>query len=124
MKYISTRNKSIKVSSAEAIVNGLSKDGGLYVPEEFPKLTKENFDELIGMSYPERVAKVLSLYLEDYTYEELLDYSNKAYSRFYGEDPCPLVNIDEGLYVLELWHGPTCAFKDLSLIHISEPTRH
>ncbi|MDE6474655.1 MAG: threonine synthase [Clostridia bacterium] len=115
MKYISTRNKSIKVSSAEAIVNGLSKDGGLFVPEEFPKLTKENFDELIGMSYPERVAKVLSLYLEDYTYEELLDFANKAYSRFYGEDPCPLVNVDDGLYVLELWHGPTCAFKDMAL---------
>ncbi len=115
MKYISTRNKSIKVSSAEAIVNGLSKDGGLFVPEEFPKLTKENFDELIGMSYPERVAKVLSLYLEDYTYEELLDFASKAYSRFYGEDPCPLVNVDDGLYVLELWHGPTCAFKDMAL---------
>ena len=115
MKYISTRNKSIKVSSAEAIVNGLSKDGGLFVPEEFPKLSKENFDELISMSYPERVAKVLSLYLEDYTYEELLDFANKAYSRFYGDDPCPLVNIDDGLYVLELWHGPTCAFKDMAL---------
>ena len=79
MKYISTRNKSIKVSSAEAIVNGLSKDGGLFVPEEFPKLSKENFDELISMSYPERVAKVLSLYLEDYTNEELIYFANKAY---------------------------------------------
>ncbi len=115
MKYISTRNKSIKVSAAEAIVNGISKDGGLFVPEEFPKLTKEDFDKLIEMSYPERVAKVLSLYLDDYTYEELLDYATKAYSRFYGEDPCPLVNVDDGLYVLELWHGPTCAFKDMAL---------
>ena len=115
MKYISTRNKSIKVSSAQAIVSGLAKDGGLFVPEEFPKLTKQDFDELIEMSYPERVAKVLSLYLDDYSYDELLDYAKQAYSRFYGEDPCPLVNIDEGLYVLELWHGPTCAFKDMAL---------
>lgn len=115
MKYISTRNKSIKVTSAEAIVSGLSKDGGLFVPEVFPRLTAEDFEELTAMSYPERAAKVLSLYLEDYTYNELLDYATKAYSRFYGDDPCPLVNVDENLYVLELWHGPTCAFKDMAL---------
>ena len=89
MKYISTRNKQIKVSAAQAIVSGLSEDGGLFVPEEFPKLTKADFDELIEMSYAERVAKVLSMYLDDYTYEELLGYTEKAYSRFYGEDPCP-----------------------------------
>lgn len=115
MKYISTRNKSIKVTSAEAIVSGLSKDGGLFVPEVFPRLTAEDFEELTAMSYPERAAKVLSLYLEDYTYDELLDYATKAYSRFYGDDPCPLVNVDDNLYVLELWHGPTCAFKDMAL---------
>ncbi|MDE5989969.1 MAG: threonine synthase, partial [Clostridia bacterium] len=63
MKYISTRNKEIKVTSAQAIVNGLSKDGGLFVPETFPKLEKEDFDKLIEMSYPERAAKVLSMYL-------------------------------------------------------------
>ena len=87
MKYISTRNKEIKVTSAQAIVSGLSKDGGLFVPETFPKLEKKDFDQLIEMSYPERAAKVLSMYLDDYSYEELLDYATKAYSRFYGEDP-------------------------------------
>ena len=107
MKYISTRNKEIKVTSAQAIVSGLSKDGGLFVPETFPKLEKKDFEQLIEMSYPERAAKVLSMYLDDYSYEELLDYATKAYSRFYGEDHCPLVNVDDGLYVLELWHGPT-----------------
>ncbi len=115
MKYISTRNKSIKVSAAQAIVSGLSEDGGLFVPEVFPKLEKKDFDELIEMSYPERAAKVLSLYLDDYSYDELLGYTEKAYSKFYGEDPCPLVNVDGDLFVLELWHGPTCAFKDMAL---------
>lgn len=115
MKYVSTRNKEIKVTSAQAIVSGLSQDGGLFVPEEFPKLGQKDFDALIEMSYPERAAKVLSMYLDDYTYEELLDYAEKAYSRFYGDDPCPLVNIDSDLNVLELWHGPTCAFKDMAL---------
>ncbi len=115
MNYISTRNKEIKCTSAQAIVNGLASDGGLFVPESFPVLSKEDFDTLIQMSYPERVAFVLAKYLEDYTYEELLEFSQQAYGRFYGDDPCPLVNIDDNVYVLELWHGPTCAFKDMAL---------
>lgn len=115
MNYISTRDKSIKCSSAQAIVNGLSPDGGLYVPESFPTLTKQDFDKLVKMNYQERAAYILSLYLSDFTFEELCEYTQKAYSRFYGDDACPLVNIDEGLYVMELWHGPTCAFKDMAL---------
>lgn len=115
MKYISTRNKEIKCSGAEAIVNGLASDGGLFVPETIPKLSKDDFDKLIEMDYAERTAYVLSLFLEDYSYDELLGFANKAYSRFFGDDPCPLVNIDDNLYILELWHGPTCAFKDMAL---------
>lgn len=115
MNYISTRNKNIKLSGAEAIVSGLAEDGGLFVPESIPTLTKNDFDKLIEMNYQERVAFVLSKFLSDYTYDELLEYSNLAYSRFFGDDPCPLVNIDDNLYVLELWHGPTCAFKDMAL---------
>ena len=114
MKYTSTRDASVAIDSAQAIVNGLSPDGGLYVPQSFPGLSRADFDELCGMDYPERAAKVMSLYLTDFTYEELLSYTRKAYARFYG-DPCPLVGVDEGLYVLELWHGPTCAFKDMAL---------
>ena len=115
MNYISTRNKSEKCSGAEAIVNGLAPDGGLYVPESLPRLTKEDFINLAKEDYPSRAARVLSLLLSDYSCDELLDYTTKAYSRFYGDDPCPLVNIDDGVYVLELWHGPTCAFKDMAL---------
>ena len=115
MNYISTRDKSEKCSGAEAIVRGLAPDGGLYVPESLPRLSKEDFINLAKEDYPTRAARVLSLLLSDYSFDELLDYTNKAYSRFYGDDPCPLVNIDEGVYVLELWHGPTCAFKDMAL---------
>lgn len=115
MNYISTRNKECKVTSAQAIVNGLAPDGGLFVPERFPALSAQDFEKLIGMDYPERAAYVLSLYLEDYSYDELLGFARAAYGRFYGDDPCPLVNVDENLYVLELWHGPTCAFKDMAL---------
>ena len=115
MNYISTRNKSEKCSGAEAIVRGLAPDGGLYVPESLPRLTKEDFINLAKEDYPTRAARVLSLLLSDYSFDELLDYTTKAYARFYGDDPCPLVNIDDGVYVLELWHGPTCAFKDMAL---------
>lgn len=115
MKYISTRNKQLSCSGAQAIVNGLASDGGLFVPESFPTLSKEDFDKLFEMNYQERTAYVLSMFLDDYSYDELLNFSNQAYSRFYGDDPCPLVNIDDDLFVLELWHGPTCAFKDMAL---------
>lgn len=115
MNYISTRNASVRCSAAQAIVRGLAEDGGLFVPETFPRLTQADWDALLEMDYAERAAYVLSLYLDDYTREELLDYTRKAYGRFDSDDPCPLVNVDENIYVMELWHGPTCAFKDMAL---------
>lgn len=115
MNYISTRNINEKVSGAQAIVNGIAPDGGLYVPETFPVLKNTDWDKLQEMDYPERVAYVLSMYLDDYGYDLLLDFAKEAYGRFYGEDPCPLVMLDDNTYVLELWHGPTCAFKDMAL---------
>lgn len=114
MKYISTRNINQRVTGSEAIVAGISGDGGLFVPEEFPQLSIEKLLELCDNSYEERAAYIMSLFLDEFSYEELLDYAEKAYSRFEG-DPCPLVNIDEGLCILELWHGPTYAFKDIAL---------
>ena len=83
MKYISTRNKNYKCTSAEAIRDGLANDGGLFVPETIPTLTKADFDKLVEMSYEERAAFVLSKYLEEYSYDELLEYTKNAYARFY-----------------------------------------
>lgn len=115
MKYISTRNINRVVSGAQAIVEGISPDGGLYVPEKFPVLSDGDWQKLKQMDYTERAAYVLSLYLDEFTYEELLGFAKEAYGRFYGDDPCPLVKVDEKLFFLELWHGPTCAFKDMAL---------
>ena len=115
MKYISTRDAKRVVSGAQAIVEGIAPDGGLYVPESFPALKAEDWKKLLEMDYTERAAYVLSMYLDEFTYEELLGYAKDAYGRFYGEDPCPLVKVDDRQYVLELWHGPTCAFKDMAL---------
>ena len=115
MKYVSTRDRMRTYTAAEAIVKGISDDGGLIVPSSFPVLDEAKFDALLGMDYPERAASVLSEYLDGFSFEELHDYANRAYSRFDGDDPCPLVKVDDGLFMLELWHGPTYAFKDMAL---------
>ena len=114
MYFISTRGGE-KVTGAEAIVKGLANDGGLFVPEYFPTVTKEEIDKMAEMNYAERAAFILSKYLDDLGEEFLRSACEKAYALFEGSDPAPLVKIDGGLYILELFHGPTCAFKDMAL---------
>ena len=114
MKFISTRGGE-KVTGARAIVQGLSANGGLFVPEKFPVVTEAELDGMLTMSYPERATKILMKFLDDYDEKELLSACEKAYSKFEGPDPAPLVRLDDGVYILELFHGPTCAFKDMAL---------
>lgn len=114
MKYISTRNTQRVYSAPETIVKGIADDGGLFVPSSFPIIDRDFVEGLIELDYAERVAKVLGLYLDEFDEEELLRFTAKAYSRFDG-DPCPVMKIEDGLFVMELWHGPTFAFKDMAL---------
>jgi len=117
MYFISTRGGE-KVTGAQAIVQGLAKNGGLYVPETFPAVSVDELQAMAEMNYPERAAFVLGKYLaEDLGADYLKEICEKAYASFEGDDPVPLVKIDgeTGLYVLELFHGPTCAFKDMAL---------
>lgn len=114
MKFISTRGGE-KVSGANAIVQGLSANGGLFVPEKFPEVTETELNEMLDMNYPERAAKILKKYLEEYDEKGLLSACESAYAKFEGGDPAPLVRLDDGVYMLELFHGPTCAFKDMAL---------
>lgn len=117
MLYSSTRSATGPfVSSAEAIKRGLAPDGGLYMPNEIPTLSEDELDELAGLSYPERAARILGKFLSDYTEEELLEDCRTAYGedRFPG-GAAPLSDIDGTTVALELWHGPTCAFKDMAL---------
>ena len=116
MEYISTRGNNGKVSAAQAIKQGLADDGGLFMPESIPQLTVFSMEKLIGMTYPQRAASIMSMYLTDYTYEELLADCEKAYApdRFIG-GACPISELGKDLRILELWHGPTCAFKDMAL---------
>ncbi len=117
MKYISTRGVHAEgVSSAYAIKTGLASDGGLFMPESIPEIDLDFIKTLSSLSYPERAAKILSLFLTDYTYEELLEDAKGAYSsEKFIPSPAPITKLGGEKYMLELWHGPTCAFKDMAL---------
>jgi threonine synthase len=117
MQYQSTRNKTIFVSAAEAIKQGLSSEGGLFVPERIPMVTKDEIASLADKSYRERAFFILSKYLTDFTDEELNNCINSAYTKDkFGTDTiAPVYKLNNSTYFLELWHGPTCAFKDMAL---------
>ena len=117
MDYVSTRNRERKVSAAYAIANGIAPDGGLYCPTLFPALTEADWKTLAESDYKGRSALILGKFLTDFTAEELADFAQKAYAdeKFGGADTAPVVKLTEGKNLLELWHGPTCAFKDMAL---------
>ncbi len=120
MLYNSTQNAKEVVSSAQAIAQGISKDGGLFVPQQFPKYDENTFKALLKEDYKGRAKKVFSDYLTDFTAEEINECVEKAYTpeKFGDENPAPLAFCKSGdneLNILELWHGPTCAFKDMAL---------
>lgn len=117
MQYRSTRDNSISVSSAQAIKQGLSKEGGLFVPENFPKVDLEQIAELSKKNYQERAAFVLKKFLTDFSDEDLNNCITSAYTKekFGTEAIAPVYKLNDDVYFLELWHGPTCAFKDMAL---------
>lgn len=114
MLYKSTRNDQIKITGSKAIAKGISEEGGLFVPEEIPVI-KADFQELSKMSYIDLAKEILGAYLPDYTVEEISDCAEKAYSVNFPEDEPVKITKLENKYMLELWHGPTCAFKDMAL---------
>ncbi|MFO7161511.1 MAG: threonine synthase, partial [[Clostridium] cellulosi] len=117
MIYKSTRDSSISVTSAQAISMGISSEGGLFVPASMPWLSYNDMKELAEQNYVSRAAYVLSRFLTDYTSTEINDCVSKAYTmeKFETESIAPLYELDPSTYMLELWHGPTCAFKDMAL---------
>ena len=117
MKYYSTRDTSVRISAAEAVKMGLSRDGGLLTPETIPQIDEGFVRSLVNARYQERAAKVMALYLTDYSEEELLSFAENAYGadKFDTEAVAPVRKVDAATYCLELWHGPTSAFKDMAL---------
>ncbi len=116
MNYVSTRNKQKKVTAAEAIAMGISGDGGLFVPEYIPVIEFDEFKQLFKMNYKDRAAFILKKFLTDFTEEEIEYCVSGAYlGSFDNDEPAPLFALNDKCNILELWHGPTCAFKDLAL---------
>lgn len=117
MYYKSTRNSGVKITSAEAIVQGISEDGGLFVPSEIPSITMDEIVKLGDMSYAERAAYVFAKYLTDFTEAEIKYCTENAYNdkKFATDNIAEMSHLFDGTYILELWHGPTCAFKDMAL---------
>ena len=117
MKYVSTRGNFHKADSAEAIKLGMVPAGGLFVPEEIPNVSREKLSQMAGFSYSQIAREILRLYLTDYSLAEIDECIEKAYNQVNFDDPdmAPLHKLTDNSYVLELWHGPTAAFKDMAL---------
>jgi len=116
MLYISTRGKSDMVSASHAIASGLASDGGLFVPKELPHLSATEIQAMADAPYSSRALTVLSRFLTDFSEAELKACISKAYSKeSFGVEIAPLHKVKNNVDVLELWHGPTSAFKDMAL---------
>lgn len=117
MRYISTRDNAVQYTASQAIAQGLAKDGGLLTPFYIPKLPGKALDDMRDMAYQQRAVYVMKQFLEEFSVKELTDFANAAYGpdKFDSPAVAPVRTVDENTHCLELWHGPTCAFKDMAL---------
>ena len=116
MAYISTRGEAPKLSFTEALLAGLAPDGGLYVPEAMPHLAAETLRGFAGKPYVDVAQAVISPFLDDDSpADEFKPMLEAAYASFRHKAVTPLAQIDDNLFVLELFHGPTLAFKDVAM---------
>ncbi|MBA2624025.1 MAG: threonine synthase, partial [Acidimicrobiia bacterium] len=116
MKYVSTRGRAPVLGFDDVVLTGLASDGGLYVPESWPVLAPDRFRELAGRPYPEVATAVMWPFVEGSLDRDALGaLVAEAYATFDEPEVCPLVDLGDGLRLLELFHGPTLAFKDVAL---------
>ncbi len=116
MKYVSTRGKAPALTFEEAMLSGLARDGGLYVPETVPQMSAEDIRALHGLPYEEVAFRVMRPFVGDvFTDEVFADLIAKAYAGFGHGARAPLVQLAPGHFLLELFHGPTLAFKDFAM---------
>ena len=117
MRYISTRDITSQYSAAQAITQGLAQDGGLLTPYYIPKLPGKALEDIKAMAYQQRAVYIMKMFLEEFSVKELTDFANAAYGpdKFDSPAVAPVHTVDGNTHCLELWHGPTCAFKDMAL---------
>ena len=116
MGYISTRG-DLNVSFSDSVLWGLTPEGGLVIPDKFPSYSKEDLEKMKDMSYGELALAIIKDFVDDIPEKDLKELIDRSYKkeRFGGEEITPVRNIGEGKYLLELFHGPTLAFKDIAL---------
>ena len=112
MQFFSTRDRNRVVSASQAIPQGLSDEGGLFVPQSFPQV---DVQAICGLEYPEMAAAIVGQYLTDYSQQFLAEAAKATYGEAFGGKAGYLAPVSDSVYSLELWHGPTCAFKDYAL---------
>jgi len=117
MKYISTRGDATRRSFSEILLEGLAPDGGLYLPEQYPKITTETLARWRGLAYHELAFEILSLYIDDIPADELCALVAKTYTEqvFGSQEIVPLRALEPGVYLEALSNGPTLAFKDMAM---------
>ena len=116
LTYISTRGGAPAVDFRSALLAGLAPDGGLYLPRSWPTFDREQNDEIAGLSFAEAASLILAPFTAPWLdRKELLDLCSRAYARFAHPQVAPLTQLGDNRYVLELFHGPTLAFKDVAM---------
>ncbi|MEE8188910.1 MAG: threonine synthase, partial [Kiloniellales bacterium] len=116
MKFVSTRGTAPTLAFDEVLLTGLARDGGLYLPESWPRFTAEEISGLAGLPYAEAAFRVMRPFVGDSLDEaDLKAIVEEAYAAFDHAAVAPLKQLDERLWLMELFHGPTLAFKDMSL---------
>ncbi len=114
MKYQSTRGGVRGIAFKDAVMMGLAEDGGLLLPESIPQIEEAELEELAGLSYPDLAFRIISRYATDIPADDLKSLIDRSYATFVHPEVTPVIQQD-GVYILELFHGPTLAFKDVAL---------
>src|SRR5690606_31135399 len=116
MQYVSTRGEAPELGFADTILAGLARDGGLYLPKEWPTFSADEIRAMRGLPYPDLAVRVLTPFIggevQPAVFERLV---REAYASFRHPATCPLVQLEPNTFVLELFHGPTLAFKDVAM---------
>ena len=115
MQYISTRGQAPDLDFGDVLLTGLARDGGLYVPKTWPQLSHDDLRALAGLSYPDAAARILLPFMDGMDADELLEMTQAAYAGFADDAVVPLRQLSDGHWLMELFHGPTLAFKDVAM---------
>jgi len=126
LRYISTRESTVSLSFEEVLLTGLAHDGGLYIPETWLPVSAEEVRAMAGMDYMECAYNIMRGYIEEecISNEKLSSLINDTYAMFDNSDVAPLVKLNNNTWLLELYHGPTLAFKDFALQFLGRMFEH